>query len=165
MGCARWDGGALVEAGTVLLPVLVGIAVGATVISNAVRSALKRLPGDHPGCTPGLLLGAVVGLWPFQAPVAPATGDLSPGEVVAAEALVASEAEDYRFARFRPTASQVASAFGISVAGFLVTWAVSRLGAADAAARARPRPLKPLQQRTHQALPTTSDRRGPGPRH
>ena len=138
-GLRTLDGGALVEAGTVLLPVLVGIAVGATVISNAVRSALKRYRETTLGVLLGLLLGAVVGLWPFQAPVAPATGDLSPGEVVAAEALVASEAEDYRFARFRPTASQVASAFGISVAGFLVTWAVSRLGAADAAARARPR--------------------------
>ena len=39
----------------------------------------------HIASTLGLLLGAVLGLWPFQAGVAPAPGDVIKGRVMSAE--------------------------------------------------------------------------------
>ncbi len=66
-GLREFDRADLLQAGTVLLPVLIGIAVGATVISNAVRFALRRFRQATLGVLLGLLLGAVVGLWPFEA--------------------------------------------------------------------------------------------------
>ncbi len=126
------DGEALVEAVVVLAPVLVGIAVGATVISNAVRFALRRFRQATLGALLGLLLGAVVGLWPFQAPVVPEAGDLPGGRPVTAETLAALEPEDYRFETFRPAPLQAASALGLVLAGFFLTWTISRLGSASA---------------------------------
>ncbi|MDE2690652.1 MAG: DUF368 domain-containing protein [Acidobacteriota bacterium] len=66
-GIRGLDAADLLEAGAVLLPVLIGIALGATVISNAVRFALRRFRQATLGVLLGLLLGAVVGLWPFEA--------------------------------------------------------------------------------------------------
>ena len=66
-GLRGLDAADLLEAGAVLLPVLIGIALGATVISNAVRFALRRFRQATLGVLLGLLLGAVVGLWPFEA--------------------------------------------------------------------------------------------------
>lgn len=66
-GLGDLDAAGLLEAGGVLLPVLIGIAVGATVVSNAVRFALRRFRQATLGVLLGLLLGAVVGLWPFEA--------------------------------------------------------------------------------------------------
>ncbi len=66
-GLREFDTADLLQAGTVLLPVLIGIIVGATVISNAVRFALRRFRQATLGVLLGLLLGAVVGLWPFEA--------------------------------------------------------------------------------------------------
>ncbi len=138
-GLRTLNAGALIEAGGVLLPVLVGMAVGATVISNAVRSALKRHREATLGVLLGLLLGAVAGLWPFRAPVLPEVGDIPGGEVVTAETLPTHELDEYRFEPFRPTAPQAAAAFGLAVSGFLATWAVSRLGAAGTAGEGLPR--------------------------
>ena len=66
LGLRGLDAADLLEAGAVLLPVLIGIALGATVISNAVRFALRRFRQATLGVLLGLLLGAVVGLWPFE---------------------------------------------------------------------------------------------------
>ena len=95
-GLRGLDAADLLEAGGVLLPVLIGIALGATVISNAVRFALRRFRQATLGVLLGLLLGAVVGLWPFEA---------SP-----------------------PGAVQLGSAAVLAAAGFVLTWAVGRLG-------------------------------------
>ena len=95
-GLRGLDAADLLEAGAVLLPVLIGIALGATVISNAVRFALRRFRQATLGVLLGLLLGAVVGLWPFEA---------SP-----------------------PGAVQLGSAAVLAAAGFVLTWAVGRLG-------------------------------------
>jgi putative membrane protein len=95
-GLREFDTADLLEAGAVLLPVLIGIVVGATVISNAVRFALRRFRQATLGVLLGLLLGAVAGLWPFQA---------SP-----------------------PHAVQLGSAVVLAAAGFVLTWAVGRLG-------------------------------------
>ena len=65
-GLRGLDAADLLQAGGILLPVLIGIAVGATAISNAVRFALRRFRQATLGVLLGLLLGAVVGLWPFD---------------------------------------------------------------------------------------------------
>jgi len=98
-GLRDFDPTALLQAGAVLLPVLIGIAVGATLISNAVRMALRRFRQTTLGVLLGLLLGAVVGLWPFGG--------------------------------HHPSASQLGSAVALAATGFLLTWAVSRLGSAS----------------------------------
>ena len=95
-GLRELDAADLLQAGTVLLPVLIGIVVGATVISNAVRLALRHFRQATLGVLLGLLLGAVVGLWPFEA---------SP-----------------------PGVNQLGPAVVLAAAGFVLTWAVGRLG-------------------------------------
>ncbi len=122
--------GIMLEAVSVLLPVLFGIAVGATVISNAVRFVMLRFRQATLGVLLGLLLGAVVGLWPFQEPVPPEVGDLLAGQPVTAESLATLQPADYPFETFSPTAIQVGSALVLVVGGILLTWVVGRLGSA-----------------------------------
>ena len=83
-GLRDFDAAELLQAGAVLLPVLIGIAAGATVISNAVRFALGRFRQATLGVLLGLLLGAVVGLWPFEAS--------SPGAIQVGSAVVLAAA-------------------------------------------------------------------------
>ena len=128
------DARPLTEAAGVLLPVLLGIVVGATAISNAVRFALRHFRQATLGVLLGLLLGAVVGLWPFQAPVAPAAGDVVYAPGLTAETLATLEVEDYPFEAFRPTALQAGAALGLAVLGFGLTWAIGRFAAARTAA-------------------------------
>ncbi len=86
-GLRSQDLGAAVDAAAVLLPVAAGIAVGATAISNAVRFALRRFRAQTFGVLMGLLLGAVVGLWPFEAEVRLLQAAASCGLVAAGFAL------------------------------------------------------------------------------
>ncbi len=86
-GLRSLDTAVLLEAGAVLLPVLIGIVVGATVISNAVRFALRRFRQATLGVLLGLLLGAVVGLWPFEAS-APGAVQLGSAAVLGAAGFV-----------------------------------------------------------------------------
>ena len=86
-GLRELDAAAMVQAGAVLLPVLIGIALGATVISNAVRFALRRFRQATLGVLLGLLLGAVVGLWPFEASP-PGVSQLGSAVILAAAGFV-----------------------------------------------------------------------------
>ncbi|HKK73252.1 MAG TPA: DUF368 domain-containing protein [Candidatus Krumholzibacteria bacterium] len=113
---------------TVLLPVGVGVVAGVVVVSNALKWLLARYEKATLGVLIGLLLGAVVGLWPFQAPVEPPLGATVKGEVVTAESLATIEVEDWPTRRFTPDAGQVGGALGLVVLGFLVTSAIARLG-------------------------------------
>lgn len=113
---------------TVLLPVGVGVVVGVVVVSNALKWLLARYEKATLGVLIGLLLGAVVGLWPFQAPVEPPIGSTVKGEVVTAESLATIEVEDWPTRRFTPDATQVGGAIGLVVLGFVLTSAIARLG-------------------------------------
>jgi putative membrane protein len=113
---------------TVLLPVGVGVVVGVVVVSNALKWLLARYEKATLGVLIGLLLGAVVGLWPFQAPVEPPIGSTVKGEVVTAESLATIEVEDWPTRRFTPDATQVGGAIGLVVLGFALTSAIARLG-------------------------------------
>lgn len=113
---------------TVLLPVGLGVVVGVVVVSNALKWLLARYEKATLGVLIGLLLGAVVGLWPFQAPVEPPIGSTVKGELVTAESLPTIEVDDWPTRRFTPDATQVGGAIGLVVLGFVVTSAIARLG-------------------------------------
>ncbi len=92
----------------VLVPVAVGMAIGVIGVSNLIKVLLDRFPRATLGFLLGLLLGAVVGLWPFQA--APGTEAQPPD----------------------PTPLRLAAALGLAGVGFLASAAVSRLGGNEA---------------------------------
>lgn len=112
----------------VMVPVGLGVVVGVAGVSNLLKLVLDRWETVTHGVLLGLLLGAVVGLWPFQAGHEPQPGDVVKGRVMTVETIAALEPEDYPTAFFRPGAGQVFGALGLILVGFGATAAVSRLG-------------------------------------
>ena len=100
----------------IFVPVGVGVVIGVVGVSNVVKLCLDRFPRATLGFLMGLLLGAVVGLWPFQAPV---------------ETVVPRAAGEEPMAYFRPSAVQAAASLGLVCAGFGVSWLVCRLGGTE----------------------------------
>ena len=123
------DFGAAVEPTVgVVLPVGVGVLVGVVAVSNLLKWLLARYEKQTLGVLIGLLLGAVVGLWPFQAPVEPEIGSTVKGQVVTAESLATLDVEDWPTESFAPTAGQAFGAFGLVLLGAAVTTVIARLG-------------------------------------
>jgi putative membrane protein len=121
--------GAVIEIGLkVILPVGLGVLVGVVGVSNLLRALLKRYEKVTLGVLFGLLLGAVVGLWPFQQGVEPRVGDVIKGQVMTSASLAELDAEDYPTEYFQPTGGQAGGALVLIVAGFLVTFVISRIG-------------------------------------
>jgi len=106
------DWAQLAEELRVFIPVGVGVVIGVVGVSNIVKLCLDRFPRATLGVLMGLLLGAVVGLWPFQAVVG--TGGLS------------SAGEEIAY--FSPTVLQAAASLGLAVLGFAISAAVCRMG-------------------------------------
>lgn len=113
----------------VVLPVGIGVVVGVVAVSNVLRVLLDRFEKPTLGVLLGLLLGAVVGLWPFQAGVEPQLGDVVKGRVVTEEVLADLDAEDWPTARFTPTPGQIGGSLALIGIGLAVTLAVARFGA------------------------------------
>lgn len=124
-------GAAMAPATSVLLPVGIGVLVGIVAVSNLLKWLLARFEKQTLGVLIGLLLGAVVGLWPFQAAVEPAIGSLVKGVVVTAESLPSIEIEDWPTAVFSPSAMQALGALGLILLGAAATTAIARLGRED----------------------------------
>ena len=114
----------------VALPVGIGVVVGIVGVSNVLGVLLKRYRKPTLGVLLGLLVGAVVGLWPFQQGVQPQVGDVIKGQTLTVETLTVLEAEDYPTRFFKPRSGQVGGAAGLVLAGFAVTFAISKLGGA-----------------------------------
>ncbi len=113
----------------VLLPVGLGLVAGVVGVSNLLRWLLAKYEKATLGVLLGLLLGAVVGLWPFQAGVAPTLGEtVIKGQLVTAENLAAFDVEDWPVRFFSPTGGQMAGAFALVLVGIAVTSLVSRFG-------------------------------------
>ncbi|MEM1107062.1 MAG: DUF368 domain-containing protein [Planctomycetota bacterium] len=133
----------------VVLPVGLGVLLGVVGVSNLLKWLLERFEKATLGVLLGLLLGAVVGLWPFQASVDPAEGDMIKAQTVTfalptawedgepepsepvwifAESGEAVDAEDLPTAFFRPAAVQIGGAIGLIILGLAVTLLVDRLG-------------------------------------
>lgn len=126
---ARDIAAAMTPALSVMLPVGIGVVVGVVLVSNAIRWLLAHHGKATLGVLLGLLVGAVVGLWPFQATVEPVFGEtIIKGQVVTAENVGEFNAEDYPTAFFRPAPAQVAGAIGLILAGTAITMLIARLG-------------------------------------
>ena len=113
----------------VLLPVGLGVVVGVVGVSNLLRWLLRRFEKATLGVLLGLLVGAVAGLWPFQASVDPILGQtVIKGQVVTVDNFAQFDAEDYPTAYFRPGARQVAGSMGLILLGIAATSLLARIG-------------------------------------
>ncbi|MEE2665778.1 MAG: DUF368 domain-containing protein [Myxococcota bacterium] len=128
LGDAGIDVALLLDALRVVVPVGIGVVIGVVGVSNAIKWLLDRHAKPTLGALLGLLLGAVVGLWPFQIPVAPKPGDVIKGQLVRAETLAEIEQEDWRLERFAPSVGQVGASLGLAALGLGATLAIARLG-------------------------------------
>ncbi len=114
-----------------VIPLGVGIAAGVVGVSNLLQWLLERYAKPTLGALLGLLLGAVVGLWPFQAPRAPVPGESLKGRVVTTENLAEFEREVWPLAAFEPSGREIATAAGLIAIGFGTTLLIGRLGRQD----------------------------------
>lgn len=115
----------------VVIPVGVGVVVGIVGVSNALRWLLDRYRSATLGVLLGLLVGAVVGLYPFQAGVEPQVGDVVKGRVQTEETLAELDAEDWPTAVFTPSAGQIGGSLGLILLGLGITLGIRRLSAND----------------------------------
>ncbi len=122
------DFGLFFDSLSVVVPVGVGVLIGVVGVSNLLKWLLARFEKATLGALLGLLLGAVIGLWPFQAAQEPRPGDLLHGRILTAQDVAALEFEDWPVARFEPAQSEVLIAAALIVAGLAITLLISRLG-------------------------------------
>ena len=115
------------EALCVVVPVGIGVVAGVIGVSNLVRWLLEHHRAATLGALMGLALGAVVGLWPFQAGVPPQIGDLIQGHVVTLETLPRIDAEDWPVQFFPPSGGQIGAALVLIVIGAGATLGLNRL--------------------------------------
>jgi putative membrane protein len=113
----------------VVIPVGIGVVLGVVGVSNLLRWLLDRYQKPTLGALLGLLLGAVVGLYPFQQPVAPELGFEDHGRLVLEAELQNIPVEDWPLERFTPNSGDVAASGGTIALGLMLTYAISRFGA------------------------------------
>ena len=112
----------------VVIPVGGGVVIGVVGVSNGLRWLLRRFEKPTLGALLGLLFGAVVGLWPFSAPVPPQPGDLIEGQIVTSETAPQIDVEDWVLVRFDPSPGQAAGALALLALGVAATALVARVG-------------------------------------
>jgi len=112
----------------VVLPTGIGVVLGIVAVSNLLRWLLLRYGRATLGFLLGLLLGAVVGLWPFQAGEPPALGSTWKGQVVTPTSLSDIDAEDWPTTAFRPSGGQVGGSIALVLAGVGLTLGIARVG-------------------------------------
>lgn len=128
-GARAMDFGLMVDAMHVLVPVAVGVIAGVVGVSNLVKALLERYRRATLGFLLGLLLGAVVGLWPFTESVPPRVGDIVRGvELTTPEMVAKIERKYYRRQPVAPSAGEVVGGLIFIVAGFGISWSISRMG-------------------------------------
>jgi putative membrane protein len=127
-GAQAKDWAQVMEAMHVFIPVGVGVVIGVVGVSNLMKLLLAKYRKPTLGVLMGLLLGAVLGLWPFQAGVAPEPGEVIKGRVMTVETIAELEADDFPLQRFNPTAGQIAGALGLILAGFAATVGIAKIG-------------------------------------
>ncbi len=115
------------EALWVVIPVGLGVAAGIIGVSNLIRWLLEHHRTATLGALMGLVLGAIIGLWPFQAGVPPQVGDQLHGQVVTPETLSRIDAEDWPVRRFPPSVGQLGAALGLIALGAGITLGLDRL--------------------------------------
>ncbi|MCA9510100.1 MAG: DUF368 domain-containing protein [Myxococcota bacterium] len=133
LGDAGFDLALLLDAMHVVVPVGIGVVLGVVGVSNLLKWLLDRHAKPTLGALLGLLFGAVVGLWPFQTPVAPKPGDVVEGRVVTLENAAEIDVEDWALEGFDPNAGQVAGSLALVLGGLGATLAIARLGGGEEA--------------------------------
>ena len=128
IGAAGLDFARIAGAMETVIPVGLGVVLGIVGVSNALKWLLARAEKPTLGVLLGLLLGAVVGLYPFQEPVAPEPGFEHRGMRVPDSELAAVPQEDWPLARFTPSPGEAGGAAGLIAAGLLLTTAIARFG-------------------------------------
>lgn len=121
----------LTQAAGVIVPVGIGVLVGVVAVSNLIKVLLDRYPKATLGVLLGLLLGAVVGLWPFQQPVAPIVGDCIKGQLVTEQNQAAFNKEDWRTEVFSPKPGQIAGSLVLILVGLAASIGVAHIGASS----------------------------------
>jgi len=116
----------------VVLPVGIGVGIGILIVSNVLRVVLERYAQSTLGLLMGLLVGAVFGLWPFQAGVPPKVGELFKGELLTAERLAELTPDKFPTEIYSPTFTDVMMAVGLVGLGYMITTLVTRVGGAKA---------------------------------
>ncbi len=112
----------------VVLPVGLGVVIGIVVVSNLLKVLLAKYEKPTLGGLLGLLVGAVVGLWPFQAGVQPKVGQTVRGQVMTADKLEKLSPDKWPTEFFSPTVLQILAALGLVIAGFALTALIARFG-------------------------------------
>jgi putative membrane protein len=127
-GTSGTDLNLILDAMVVVVPLGLGIVGGVVGVSNLLQWLLRRFEKATLGALLGLLLGAVVGLWPFQAPHPPSPGESIQGNLVTEDNAADFDPEDWLLARFDPSPSQLATAAGLVAIGFGLTSLIGRFG-------------------------------------
>ena len=113
----------------VVIPVGVGVVLGVVGVSNLVKMLLARYQRATLGLLLGLLLGAVIGLWPFTDPVTPQIGDVVRGtELSTVEMIADIDPKYYAREAVAPSVGQLGAGLAFVLAGFGISWGISRLG-------------------------------------
>ena len=115
------------EALGVVIPVGLGVVAGIVGVSNLIRWLLEHHRTATLGALMGLVLGAIIGLWPFQAGVPPQLGERLHGQVVTPETLARLDAEDWPVRPFPPSAGQIGAGLGLVALGAGITLGLDRL--------------------------------------
>jgi putative membrane protein len=131
IGAAGFDLARVLGATDVVLPVGVGVAIGIVGVSNGLRWLLDRHEKPTLGGLLGLLLGAVVGLYPFQAAVPPEAGFQIDGRVVEADELAAIPEQDWPIERYRPNSTELATSSAAIGLGLVLTLGIARVGRSE----------------------------------
>ncbi|MEM7411751.1 MAG: DUF368 domain-containing protein [Myxococcota bacterium] len=125
------DFGLVLEAMGVVVPLGLGVVLGVVGVSNLLKWLLARFEKATLGALLGLLLGAIVGLWPFQASTPPGVGDVIDGRLITEANVADLDPEDWPVARFTPTASHLGGSAALIGLGLAATWAIGRIGSDD----------------------------------
>jgi putative membrane protein len=128
IGAAGFDFGRILASLEIVIPVGIGVLIGIVGVSNGLKWLLARYAKPTLGALLGLLLGAVIGLYPFQQPVAPSLGFEDHGRVLAESELANVPVEEWPLERYSPSQGDLAGAGGAAAAGLLLTLGISRLG-------------------------------------
>lgn len=128
IGSGGLDVARVLGAMEVVVPVGIGVVLGVVGVSNGLRWLLDRYEKPTLGALLGLLLGAVVGLYPFQAPVPPEPGFVHRGLVVPEAELANVPVEDWPLERYAPQPADLVGTTAALLGGLALTLAIARIG-------------------------------------
>ena len=118
--------GEMSEAIAILIPVGIGAIIGVVVVSNVMQWFLANARKVTLGVLMGFLLGAVLGLWPFHAPLESEVLMTEMGLTI--ENIEQLKPRDWPVGQFTPSSQQLLGAFGLMLVGFVISLGITMLG-------------------------------------